>query len=317
MNKTDIKFITPDNLYQQIGTFTKGMAVTRSCFEFEIPRCTLQDLAWNHMDQLHRHSVHNTYEKGLRLALGKDFALSLTQWGKWPLFITVTDVRLSEKMFYQSMTIAGIIFLHSIISFEEMGNDTIKLKNEWFIGSHKIFRVIHQILDKKLFTLNERLQHEDAQIRNGRFDLRNKGYTFRSDPPDYYNSNRLESNTIYPPIGQPASFELSHFTDQPQQVALGNTEFILQKTADHYLIWPAACPHEGGPLLQGKICSTQITCPWHGLKFRAAVLSPITPHVQQHGFEYNLTGNLIHVARIATATKDTSNCLETSEPLPA
>lgn len=317
MTAANIKFITPDNLYQQIGTFTKGMAVTRSCFEFDIPRCTLQDLAWNHMDQLHRQSVHNTYEKGLRIALSKDFAVSLTQWSKWPLFITVTDVRLAENMFYQSMTIAGIIFLHSIISFEEMANHTIKLKNEWFIGSHKMFRFIHKFLDKKLFTLNERLQHEDAQIRNGRFDLRNKGYTFRSDPPDYYNSNRLESNTIYPPIGQPGYFDLSYFTDQATQVALGNVEFILQKTAASFLIWPAACPHEGGPLLQGKICSTQVTCPWHGLRFRAAELSPARPQAVQNGFEYTLRGDQIHVVRVSNAINASITPLDTTAEVEA
>jgi hypothetical protein len=312
---TSIKFVSPDDLHQQIQTFTKGMAVTRSCFEFVIPRCTQQDLSWNHMDQLHRHSVHNTYEKGMRIALGKDFALSLTQWSKWPLFITVSDVRLAENLFYQSMTIAGVIFLHSIISFEEMGNNTMKLKNEWFIGSHKMFRFMHKFLDKKLFTLNERLQHEDAQIRNGRFDLRNKGYTFRSDPPDYYSSNRLGANTIYPPILGSSSFALSYFTDEPTQVALGSMEFILKREQDKFLLWPAACPHEGGPLLQGKICSLQITCPWHGLKFKAAVLSATTPHALQHGFEYRLSKDQIHVQKITSnkvAMSEVEDALEIS-----
>ncbi|MES2219131.1 MAG: Rieske (2Fe-2S) protein [Pseudomonadota bacterium] len=313
MVDTVTKFLTAENLYQQIKNFTKGMSVTRNCFNYTVPRCTLPDMAWNHMDQLHRQSIHNTYEKSLRIALGKDFALSLTQFSKWPLFITVTDVRVADYTFYQSMTIGGIIFLHFIISFEETENHALQLKNEWFIASHKIFRFAHGLLNRKLIKLNERLQVEDAQIRNGRFDLRNKGYTFRNDPPDYYNSNRLGSNTIYPMLPEAASFLLANFKEQASQVALGNVEFILKKEQDNYLIWPAFCPHEGGPLLKGKMCDTQITCPWHGLRFRAAALSADTPCVQQHGFEYSLVGDEIQVLRLgadSATAKDPQEKLE-------
>lgn len=28
-----------------------------------------------------------------------------------------------------------------------------------------------------------------------------------------------------------------------------------------------ACPHAGGPLGEGTLCETVVTCPWHGWKF--------------------------------------------------
>lgn len=28
-----------------------------------------------------------------------------------------------------------------------------------------------------------------------------------------------------------------------------------------------ACPHAGGPLGEGKVCGTDVECPWHGWKF--------------------------------------------------
>lgn len=28
-----------------------------------------------------------------------------------------------------------------------------------------------------------------------------------------------------------------------------------------------ACPHAGGPLGEGKLCGTDVECPWHGWKF--------------------------------------------------
>ena len=27
------------------------------------------------------------------------------------------------------------------------------------------------------------------------------------------------------------------------------------------------CPHQGGPLGQGELCGTIVTCPWHGWQF--------------------------------------------------
>ncbi len=27
------------------------------------------------------------------------------------------------------------------------------------------------------------------------------------------------------------------------------------------------CPHQGGPLGQGQLCGTVVTCPWHGWQF--------------------------------------------------
>jgi len=292
--KTAIKYLTPSNLYQQISQFTSGMSVTKGAFELIIEKCKLEDLEWNHMDQMHRPSVHNTYEKGIRIALGEDFAVSLTQWKNWPLLITVTDVFVARGLFYQSLTIGGIIFLHSIISMEEIGNDSIKLKDEWFIASHKLFKFMHRFLNKKLYALNARLQDEDQPLRQGRFLLRKIGYCFKTDKPNYYNSNILGQHTIYPDLLEPTSISLDDITDTPTAKKVGEIEFIVQKTQEnHILIWPAVCPHEGGPLLQGKFCQQRITCPWHGLHFNAANLSIQSPTDSRYGFHYSLVGNNI------------------------
>lgn len=304
--KQTLKYLTPENLYEQLTAFTKGMAVTKGMFELTIPRCTLQDLEWNHMDQLHRPTVHNTYEKGVRIALGEAFAVSLTQWSRWPIFINVADVYVGKGLFYQSLTLAGIVFLHSIISMEEVSEDTVKLKDEWYIASHKLFKFLHSPLNKKLYKLNKRLQDEDAQIRHGRFELRQQGYRFRTDEPNYYNSNRLGENTIYPPLETEAIIPLQAFTEEPTKQTIANLEFIIQKNRaeNAYLIWPAACPHEGGPLMLGKFCKTQIACPWHGLRFNAAVLNDETTNVTRYGFEYRLIGEHIHIRQIVASVID-------------
>jgi nitrite reductase/ring-hydroxylating ferredoxin subunit len=295
-----LKYLTPENLYQQIEKFTDGMAVTRDKFELVVPNCTLQDFEWNHMDQMHRFSVHNTYEKNVRVAFGTQFAVSLTQWGKWPLFIRVSDVFVARGVFYQTLTIAGIFILHSIITMEEVpGTDSIKLTDEWFIASHRLFRFLHKILNKKLHKLNVRLQQEDEALRQGRFSLRKAGYRFQTDTPNYFNSNRLTNNTIYPVMGS-ASVLLENISETASKHQAGAIEFIAKKTSDNtYLLWPAACPHEGGPLITGKLCDAQITCPWHGLRFSAVELSVISPMSVRYGFEYFLQNDRIIIKQLA------------------
>jgi nitrite reductase/ring-hydroxylating ferredoxin subunit len=292
-----IRYLTPDNLYQQLKNFTAGMSVTKGCFELVVENCLVQDVEWNHMDQMHRPTIHNTYEKGIRIAFGNNFAFSLTQWGKWPFLIPVTDVYVGKGLFYQSLTIGGIIFLHSIISLEQVG-ENVKLKDEWFIASHKVFKIIHKFLDKKLYKLNKRLQDEDQPVRQGRLALRKKGLHFRTDVPDYYNSNILRSNTIYPQISENACLSLNDVTVQPQEKMVGNLEFVIKKDKDAYLIWPAACPHEGGPLIEGKFCGEKVACPWHGLEFAAAKLSLHSPSAIKQGFQYNLVDEKIFIKQI-------------------
>lgn len=293
-NRAKLKYLSPDNLYEQIRHFTKGMSVTKGSFELLVDRCTVDDFEWNHMDQLHRPTVHKTYDKGIRIAYGADFAISLTQWGKWPIFITVSDAYVAKGLFYQSLTLGGVIFLHCIISLEQIG-DSVKLKDEWFIASHKLFRFLHKPLSKKLYKLNKRLQEEDAQIRNGRFELRKQGYQFRSDPANYYTSNLLLTNTIYPKLADDAFVLLSTFTETVTEVRIGGLNFLLQKSGDHYLLWPAVCPHEGGPLGQGKFCGTQVACPWHSLRFSAVELSVKHTSAARYGFEYLLAEDKIYI----------------------
>jgi hypothetical protein len=304
-----LKYLAPDNLYEQIKSFTKGMKVTRDKFELVIPDCKLEDIEWNHMDQMHRLSVHNTYEKSVRIACGRDFAVSLTQWGKWPLFIPVTDVYIARGMFYQSLAIAGIIFLHSIISMEEIpGTNSVKLVDEWFIASHKLFGILHRPLNRQLHVLNTRLQKEDEQIRQGRFILRQKGYTFKTDQPDYYNSNRLTTHTIYPEITS-EGISVADITDETSVKTLGSVDFIVKKENETYLIWPAVCPHEGGPLSQAKDCDGVIACPWHGLKFRAVSLSKATPVGTRYGFEYQLINDAIYIQKLVLETTQATETL--------
>lgn len=67
------------------------------------------------------------------------------------------------------------------------------------------------------------------------------------------------------PPGQAAAF-----TIEGQKIALFNVEGTYYAIAD-------TCTHRGGPLSEGDVQGTKVTCPWHGAVFdlkTGAVLGP-------------------------------------------
>ena len=67
------------------------------------------------------------------------------------------------------------------------------------------------------------------------------------------------------PPGQSAAF-----TVEGQRIALFNVEGTYYAIGD-------SCTHRGGPLSEGEVQGTKVTCPWHGADFdlkTGAVLGP-------------------------------------------
>jgi nitrite reductase/ring-hydroxylating ferredoxin subunit len=70
------------------------------------------------------------------------------------------------------------------------------------------------------------------------------------------------------PPGQAAAFDL-----EGQRIALFNVEGTFYAIGD-------TCTHRGGPLSEGSVSGTTVTCPWHGAQFdlkTAAVMRPPAP----------------------------------------
>ncbi len=300
-NKRPMRYITPDRLPDAnagFGKFYGGSAVTHGEFTIDIPSLK-SDLEWNYMDQLHRPYIHHTYSDSLRIALNPDFSLSLTRWGRWPFLIPVTDVRIGDGLFYQIFVLFGLIYVHNVNDMKVTG-DIVHLKVSWTINSHRLLKPLHWLLNRSIYRLNVRLQPEDEPIRSQRFRLRKLGYNFRSDPPDFYTSNMLTPNTLYPDLPPDASIALAPLPlDEMAIVACDKVEFLIRRQADHTLVWPAACPHEGGELAHGKLGKDcRLECPWHGMKFAAARLSENEPTASAHGFSYRLAAGVLHVTRM-------------------
>ena len=48
---------------------------------------------------------------------------------------------------------------------------------------------------------------------------------------------------------------------------LNGTRMVLVRAGDRVYACAATCTHQGGPLHEGKLSGTRLTCPWHGWMF--------------------------------------------------
>lgn len=53
----------------------------------------------------------------------------------------------------------------------------------------------------------------------------------------------------------------------PCKVSLSGREFILNRMSEGWVVYPAQCPHQLGPLDEAHLQDGQVRCPWHGFKF--------------------------------------------------
>jgi len=58
--------------------------------------------------------------------------------------------------------------------------------------------------------------------------------------------------------------------DLPLPVAVSGREYMLNRHAGEWVVYPAACPHQLGPLTGDISANGEIECPWHGYRFDVA-----------------------------------------------
>jgi nitrite reductase (NADH) small subunit len=57
------------------------------------------------------------------------------------------------------------------------------------------------------------------------------------------------------------------------------------------------CPHQGGPLADGCVEGTTVTCPWHGWQFDIMTgKTPLGPKIKQAVYEVKIAGQDVMVA---------------------
>ena len=56
------------------------------------------------------------------------------------------------------------------------------------------------------------------------------------------------------------------------------------------------CPHQGGPLAEGELSGTLVTCPWHGWQFDVKTgCTPVSPRIKQIVYPVRIEGTAVQV----------------------
>ncbi|UYN97347.1 MAG: Rieske 2Fe-2S domain-containing protein [Enhydrobacter sp.] len=269
--------------------------ITKGSYRYP-SRSELRDLVWNHMDQSHRPLIHRTYGVAARIHIGGSTSFSLTRFGHWPFVIPVFDGYFKENGFYQVMVLFGLIAVVIIIECNPNGNES-QMDVSWTIASHRWLRFLHPLLSRRLVRLNHLQNREDDPIRDRRVALRAAGYRFKTDLPDFVNSNVKGNSTIFPPLQDPVSISLADLPDgRAVQIEVANRSYILRRQKDAVEIWPSVCPHEGAEIRPEHLSGSIVRCPWHGLEFAARRLVPDGGIVEICGARLELSGDMIVLA---------------------
>jgi nitrite reductase/ring-hydroxylating ferredoxin subunit len=160
-------------------------------------------------------------------------------------------------------------------------------------------RFLHPWLHRRLVRLNEVQNREDDPVRDRRVTLRALGYRFKTDDPDFVNSNLIENNTIFPPVGAPESIVLGDLPDQRAiEISVANRALILRRDGQAVDVWPGVCPHEGSELKAENLCDNTVKCPLHGLEFASRRLGEGQNGITVCGARLDLANGRIDVSRV-------------------
>jgi nitrite reductase/ring-hydroxylating ferredoxin subunit len=287
-------FIREGKVDEALRRLIPGAHLSKGSYSYP-SRSELRDLVWNHMDQNHRPFLHRTYEDAGRLFIDRHASFSLTRFGRWPIVIPVFDGYFKENGFYQIMVLFGLIAVVNVIECTPAGEQT-KIDVSWTIASHRWLRLLHPLLHRRFLKLNDVQNREDDPVRDRRIALRAAGYRFKTDEPDFVNSNVIENNTIFPPVSAQQTIATADLPDgRVVQKTVAGRELLLRRDGDAISVWPGVCPHEGAELGCSAVRGELVKCPWHGLEFRARRLAEGQQGIQICGARLSLANGSISV----------------------
>jgi nitrite reductase (NADH) small subunit/3-phenylpropionate/trans-cinnamate dioxygenase ferredoxin subunit len=79
-------------------------------------------------------------------------------------------------------------------------------------------------------------------------------------------------------------------------VSVGERELALFNVGGEFYATDNVCPHRGGPLGEGTLEGSVVTCPWHGWRFDVSTgLNPMIPTAKVEIFECLVEGNDVKV----------------------
>lgn len=84
---------------------------------------------------------------------------------------------------------------------------------------------------------------------------------------------------------------------QGKSVTVSDREIAVFNCDGQFYAVDNVCPHAGGPLSEGPLDGSIVTCPWHGWRFDVRTgVSPINPAAKVTKYEVKVEGADILVA---------------------
>jgi NAD(P)H-dependent nitrite reductase small subunit len=84
---------------------------------------------------------------------------------------------------------------------------------------------------------------------------------------------------------------------QGKQVKVGNKTIALFNVGGTFHAIDDTCPHRGGPLSEGIVTGTQVTCPWHAANFDLTTGAHLSPpaHSDVACYAVQVVGDAVEV----------------------
>jgi nitrite reductase/ring-hydroxylating ferredoxin subunit len=107
-------------------------------------------------------------------------------------------------------------------------------------------------------------------------------------------------------MAMPEWVTVAKIEDVPEGQMIGATldglELLVANVGGQYRAIGSVCTHEGGPLAEGDLYESIVTCPWHGSEFDVETGEAETPPAikPEPVYEVRLEGDEIQVAKSAS-----------------
>jgi nitrite reductase/ring-hydroxylating ferredoxin subunit len=84
---------------------------------------------------------------------------------------------------------------------------------------------------------------------------------------------------------------------QARQFRVGGRTVALFNVDGTFYAIDDTCPHRGGPLSEGEVMGSEVTCPWHGARFNVATGSNLCPpaHTGVASYRVQVVGDEVHI----------------------
>ena len=80
------------------------------------------------------------------------------------------------------------------------------------------------------------------------------------------------------------------------ELAVADRVIALFRVGETFHALDGVCPHAGGPLGEGSLTGTRVTCPWHGWQFDVATGGHcLTPNIVQERFDVKIRDSQVFI----------------------